>query len=135
MTEQGRTTPQAFAAAAAEHANRIAIVGEDGLELSYAEGDARRIEAARALVALGVRHGDRVAIWAQNCLEWIIAGLAIHSVGGVLVPVNTRMRGPEAAYILEKSGAGLLFCAGQFLGSHYPTLLGEQRRVMAAEEL
>ncbi len=122
-----RTAPQAFAAAAAEYANRIAVIGEDGLELNYAEVDRRRIEAARALIALGINHGDRVAIWGQNSVEWIIAGLALHAVGAVLVPLNTRMRGPEAAYILEKSGARLLFCAGQFLGSHYPTLLGTHR--------
>ncbi len=122
-----RTASQAFAQAAVGYADRTAVVGEDGLEVSYAELDRQRVEAARALLALGIAHGDRIAIWAQNCMEWIVAGLAVHSVGAVLVPVNTRMRGPEAAYILEKSGARVLFCAGQFLGSHYPTLLGTQR--------
>jgi HIP---CoA ligase len=122
-----RTAPQAFAAAAAAFADRVAVVGEDGLEISYAELDRRRIEAARALIAVGIMPGDRIAIWAPNGFEWIVAGLAVHAVGAVLVPVNTRMRGPEAAYILEKSGARLLFCAGNFLGSHYPTLLGGQR--------
>jgi HIP---CoA ligase len=87
----------------------------------------RRIEAARALLALGVQHGDRVAIWAPNGVEWIVAGLAIHTLGAVLVPVNTRMKGPEAAYILERSGARLLFCAGRFLNQHFPSVLGTHR--------
>jgi HIP---CoA ligase len=121
------TVPQAFIAAADRHATRTAVIGEDGQSLTYAQLDAKRIEAARALISLGIRHGDRVAIWAPNGVEWIIAGLAIHSVGAVLVPVNTRMKGVEAGYVLEKSGARLLFCAGSFLGQHYPTLLATHR--------
>lgn len=121
------TAPQTFIASAQRHAARTAVIGEHGESLTYAELDAKRIEAARALIGLGVQPGDRVAIWAQNCVEWIIAGLAIHSAGAVLVPINTRMKGAEAAYVLEKSGARLLFCAGSFLGNHYPTLLGTQR--------
>jgi acyl-CoA synthetase (AMP-forming)/AMP-acid ligase II len=117
------TIPQAFAAAVERHARRCAVIGEDGSEFSYAELDQLRLYAARALLALGVAHGDRVAIWAPNSVEWIVAGLAVHTIGAVLVPVNTRMKGPEAAYILEKSGARLLFCAGRFLGQHYPSQL------------
>jgi len=119
------TVPAAFAASVQRYASRSAVIGEDGSELSYAELDQLRIYAARALLALGVQKGDRVAIWAPNSVEWIVAGLAIHSLGAALVPVNTRMKGQEAAYILERSGARILFCAGHFLGQHFPTLLAE----------
>lgn len=122
-----QTVPQAFSDSVDRHASRTAVIGEDGKSLTYIDLDIKRIEAARALISLGIRHGDRVAIWAPNSVEWIIAGLAIHSLGAVLVPVNTRMRGNEAAYILEKSGARLLFCSGNFLGQHYPTLLEPHR--------
>jgi HIP---CoA ligase len=121
------TAPAAFAESARRHASRTAVVTEDGQAWTYAELDARRIEAARAIIACGVAPGDRVAVWAQNCEEWIVAGLAIHAAGAVLVPINTRMRGEEAGYILGKSGARLLFCPGRFLGQHYPTLLGAHR--------
>lgn len=121
------TVPAAFAASVAAHGEHIAVLSEDGRELSYRALDAQRIAAARALLACGVQKGDRVAIWAPNRVEWIVAGLAIHSLGAVLVPVNTRMKGSEAAYVLAKSGVRLLFCAGQFLGSHFPTLLAPQR--------
>ncbi len=121
------TTPRAFADAVARHGARTAVIGEDGTTLSYLELDALRLRAARALIAHGIAHGDRVAIWAQNSIEWIVAGLAIHSVGAVLVPINTRMRGNEAGYVLQKSGARLLFTAGNFLGQHYPTLLAAHR--------
>lgn len=120
-----QTVTQAFAESVQKHASRTAVVGEDGSELSYAELDQLRIYASRALLAMGVQRGDRVAIWAPNSVEWIVAGLAIHTVGAALVPLNTRMKGAEAAYILEKSGANTLFCAGRFLGQHYPTMLAE----------
>jgi acyl-CoA synthetase (AMP-forming)/AMP-acid ligase II len=120
-----KTVPQAFAESVARYAQRPAVIGEDGKELDYAELDQLRVYAARALLALGVKHGDRVAIWAPNCVEWIVAGLAIHSIGAVLVPVNTRMKGEEAAYVLEKSGATVLFCAGRFLGQHFPSLIAK----------
>ncbi|MDM4770694.1 FadD3 family acyl-CoA ligase [Solimonas sp. SE-A11] len=119
------TIIQAFADSVQKYAHRTAVVGEDGSELSYAELDQLRIYAARALLAMGVARGDRVAIWAPNSVEWIVAGLAIQTVGAALVPLNTRMKGAEAAYILEKSGANTLFCAGRFLGLHYPTMLAD----------
>lgn len=121
------TASQAFAASAARHRERVAVVAENGTQLTYAELDAQRRRAAAALIASGVQRGDRVAIWCPNNVEWIIAGLAIHSVGAALVPINTRMRGAEAAYILEKSRAKLLFSVGRFLNQHYPSLLGAQR--------
>jgi acyl-CoA synthetase (AMP-forming)/AMP-acid ligase II len=121
------TVPAAFAAAVARFGERCAVIGEDGASLSYAELDKQRKRAARALIWSGIQPGDRVAIWAQNRVEWIIAGLAIHSVGAVLVPLNTRMKGPEAAYVLEKSGARLLFCAGRWIGQDYPALIAPCR--------
>ena len=121
------TVPKAFAESVRRYPQRTAAIGEDGSELSYTQIDAKRVEAARALISLGVEPGDRVAIWSPNSVEWMIAGLAIHSVGAAIVPVNTRMRGQEAGYVLEKSCARVLFCPGQFLGQHYPTLLGSHR--------
>jgi acyl-CoA synthetase (AMP-forming)/AMP-acid ligase II len=82
-------------------------------------------DAARALVAAGVRPGDRVAIWAPNSLEWIVAALGVTTAGAVLVPVNTRFRGAEAAYILTRSNARVLFTVRGFLDTDYPALLAE----------
>ena len=62
-------------------------------------------DAARALMASGIERGDRVAVWAPNSLEWIVAALGVTTAGGVLVPVNTRFRGAEAAYVLARSRA------------------------------
>jgi acyl-CoA synthetase (AMP-forming)/AMP-acid ligase II len=45
-----------------------------------------------------------VAIWAPNCAEWVVALLGLQSVGAVLVPLNTRYKGVEAADILGAAG-------------------------------
>jgi acyl-CoA synthetase (AMP-forming)/AMP-acid ligase II len=81
--------------------------------------------ATRAVVANGIERGDRVAIWAPNCAEWVIAALGAVGAGAVLVPLNTRFKGAEAAYILRRSGARLLFTVEGFLGTDYPRLLDE----------
>jgi acyl-CoA synthetase (AMP-forming)/AMP-acid ligase II len=80
-------------------------------------------QAARALVASGIERGDRVAVWAPNSLEWIVAALGVTTAGGVLVPVNTRFKGAEAAYVLGRSGARALFTVRGFLDTDYPALL------------
>jgi acyl-CoA synthetase (AMP-forming)/AMP-acid ligase II len=87
-------------------------------------------DAARALVGIGIERGDRVAVWAPNSLEWIVAALGITTAGGVLVPINTRFRGAEAAYILGRSGTRALFTVRGFLDTDYPALLAS-----AGEEL
>jgi HIP---CoA ligase len=124
--EEVLTTPELIARGAALYGAHIAIETPQG-SLSYAQLDAARIEAARALIACGIESGDRVAIWAPNLAEWIVAALAIHSVGAALVPVNTRMKGLEAGAILSDSGARLLFSCGTFLSEDYPAMLAPHR--------
>ena len=91
--------------------------------IGFASLSTRVGEAARALLASGIERGDRVAVWAPNSLEWIVAALGVTTAGGVLVPVNTRFRGAEAAYILARSRARVLFTVRGFLGTDYPALL------------
>jgi len=79
--------------------------------------------AARALMAAGIEPGDRVAVWAPNSTEWIVAALGITTAGGVLVPINTRFKGTEAAFVLARSGARALFTVRGFLDTDYPALL------------
>jgi HIP---CoA ligase len=88
--------------------------------------------AARALLACGIERGDRVAIWAPNSLEWIVAALGVTTAGGALVPINTRFRGAEASFILERSGARVLFTVRGFLDTDYPALLASAGRELPA---
>ena len=79
-------------------------------------------------LASGIERGDRVAVWAPNSLEWIVAALGVTTAGGVLVPVNTRFKGAEAAFVLARSGARVLFTVRGFLDTDYPALLAERGR-------
>ncbi|HSV78163.1 MAG TPA: FadD3 family acyl-CoA ligase [Ramlibacter sp.] len=117
-----RTLPQMIRQAAQRFGARPAIV-EGDLTVRYDELPAQAESVARSLIALGVQAGDRVAIWAPNIHEWIIAACGVHAAGAVLVPLNTRMKGAEAADILQRSRARVLLCIAEFLGQDYPALL------------
>ncbi len=71
---------------------------------------------AAAMIGLGVRAGDRVAIWSPNTWHWVVACLATHYAGAVVVPLNTRYTAEEAADILARTQAPLLIAMGRFLG-------------------
>ncbi|MDQ1423704.1 MAG: HIP---CoA ligase, partial [Acidimicrobiaceae bacterium] len=75
------------------------------------------------LIASGIQPGDRVALWAPNSVEWIIASFGVYAAGAVLVPFNTRYRGDEAGHILRTSGACLLLTVTDFLDTSYVELL------------
>ncbi|WUO17684.1 FadD3 family acyl-CoA ligase [Streptomyces sp. NBC_00289] len=112
------TIPGLVRSAAERHADVEAVV-EGRTRISYAELGARVERAAAACMANGVTAGDRVGIWAPNSLDWIVAALGAVSAGAVLVPLNTRFKGAEAAYVLRRGGARLLFVTGTFLGTSY----------------
>ncbi len=120
------TLPALLRQAARTRSDQLAIV-DGAVTISYADLLERSQAVARALIALDVQPGDRVAVWAPNLHEWILAACGTHAAGAVLVPLNTRMKGGEAADILERSGTKVLFCIGDFLGQYYPALLDGQR--------
>jgi fatty-acyl-CoA synthase len=75
---------------------------------------ARDVDAvARGLLALGIAPGDRVALWMMNRPEWIQAALAIMRVGAVLLPVNTRFRTEDLAYVVGQSDSTALIIAAR----------------------
>jgi acyl-CoA synthetase (AMP-forming)/AMP-acid ligase II len=116
------TIPRALAQSVACRPEHIAI-DEDGVLTTYAQLDRAALRVSRALMAHGIQSGDLVAIWAPNCTEWVVAALGILGTGAGVVPVNTRMKGVEAAYVLQKSRARLLLSVGNFLGLDYPAML------------
>ncbi len=109
--------------AAGERFGDHEAIVDGGTRLSFAALAERGAEAARAFAAAGVEPGDRVAFWAPNCHEWVIALLGVHQAGAVLVPLNTRLRGTEAADILRRSGSKLLCTVAGFLGNDYLGML------------
>ena len=117
------TIPAVLDRSVAAFGDREALVDGD-LRMTFAGLAASVDEAARALVGSGVAAGERVAIWAPNMAEWAVIALAVHRVGAAVVPLNTRFKGAEAAYILRTAGARRLFTVTDFLDTDYVALLG-----------
>ncbi|MGI5328966.1 FadD3 family acyl-CoA ligase [Actinomadura nitritigenes] len=120
------TIPALVRHAARVHGDREALVTETAhgpVRRTFAQLEADVEAAARAAAGAGVRPGDRVAIWAPNSAEWIVAALGLVSAGAVLVPLNTRYRAAEASDILRRSRATALFTVRGFLGNDYPAML------------
>ena len=112
------TIPHLVEQAAKHYADGEALVDGD-VRLTFADLAAEVRRAASAAIAVGIQPGDRAAVWAPNSREWAVAALGLVSAGAVLVPINTRFKGAEAAYLLEKTRATLLVTAGEFLGTDY----------------
>jgi acyl-CoA synthetase (AMP-forming)/AMP-acid ligase II len=121
--ELDHTMPELIRRAAVDYGDQLFIVGEDDHSLTFEEFAQSVKAAARAFLARRIEIGDRVAIWAPNSTAWIVAACAIEMIGAVMVPINTRFRGGEAAYILAKSRAKLLCTVGSFLDNDYVAML------------
>lgn len=126
MDRASATIPRLLARAATQFGARPAVIGP-GVSMSYRELHARVLKAAALLASSGVAKGDRVAIWLPNGIEFIEAALAAAFVGASTVPLNTRLKGPEAAYILNKARPKVIVSVGQFLGADYGDILAGER--------
>ena len=73
--------------------------------LSFRRWNERSCRLANALLGSGLQKGDRVAILAYNCVEWMELYVAIDKAGLVAVPINFRLMGPEIQYIAENCEA------------------------------
>jgi len=121
-TSGWRSLPSMIDDAADRFGSKPALVDGE-IRLTYKELAERAGLFGAALVTSGIEPGDRVAIWAFNSAEWVIAVLGLLKAGAVLVPVNTRFKGSEAADILSRSRAKLLVTVTDFLGTDYVAML------------
>ncbi|MGQ0464484.1 MAG: fatty acyl-CoA synthetase [Sporichthyaceae bacterium] len=87
--------------------NKVALVFEDRT-WTYRELDAAVSRAAAALLARGLRKGDRVAAYGQNSDAYAIAFLGVARAGLVHVPINYALTGDELQYLISQSGASLV---------------------------
>ncbi len=132
--ELPQTIPGVLARAAQRFGDREALVDERA-RLTYTDLAAAVSRAARALIASGIDPGDRVSIWAPNTTEWAIAALGVHTAGAVLVPLNTRFKAAEAAYILDRADVRILFTVTDFLATDYVELLAGVDRPPSLREI
>jgi HIP---CoA ligase len=111
-----RTIPGVLDRISDEFGDRAALVTDDR-RLTFAQLRTEVRQAAAAMIDLGLKAGDRVAIWSPNTWHWVVACLATHHAGAVVVPLNTRYTASEATDILARTGAHLLIGMGEFLGA------------------
>jgi acyl-CoA synthetase (AMP-forming)/AMP-acid ligase II len=123
------TIPAAVAASIAARPEAEAVVERDR-RTTYRELGDLVATATRATIAAGVAPGEHVAVWAPNGLAWIVAALGAQSAGAALVPVNTRFKGEEAAYVLAASKAVLLVTTIGFLGADTVAMLAATERAL-----
>ncbi len=118
MSERWRTIPEMVLSAADRFGDAEAVV--DGpLRLTFTQVVDRIRCAAGAFAEQGIEKDGRVAIWAPNSAEWLIAAFGLLTAGAVLVPVNTRFKPEEAADIIGRSGAKAVLVQQGFLGQDY----------------
>lgn len=114
-----RLVAQALDATAAANPAGAAIVHGDR-RLTWAEVRERSVRVAEALLASGMRRGDHIAVWMPNHPDWLLLWLGAVRIGVTMVPINTRYKPDEAAYVLRKADARMLFMEDAFLGIDYP---------------
>jgi acyl-CoA synthetase (AMP-forming)/AMP-acid ligase II len=121
--ERGWPSIPALVAMAAERFGERLALHDGPTQYTYAAlfDDARTFGAA--LIDAGIAPGDRVAIWAPNSAEWVVAALGLSMAGAVLVPINTRFKGAEAADILTRSRARALVTVTDFLETDYVAMV------------
>lgn len=107
---------------AIEHAARDAVVFQE-MRLNYSELQAKTNQLAKALLSQGVQSGDKVAIWMTNRPEWVYSEFAIAKVGGVIVPMYTRLGLADVEFILKQSDCKVLIMMDSFLKHNYIDML------------
>jgi len=122
----GLTIDQALENIAAEYPDIEAVVSiPQSLRFKYGEFNQIVTRAAKALLALGIQKGDRVAIWSTNNYEWVTAQYATARIGAILVNVNPAYRAHELEYVLKQSRTKVLMLIEAFKTSNYLAMLDE----------
>ncbi len=106
--------PDILSIHAANQPDKVAVI-QDDCRVTFADLDQRSNRAAHALIGLGLRSGDRVAVMSYNSVEGSEMSAALRKAGAMVVPVNFRLRGPEVAYILNDSGARFIASGPEFI--------------------
>ena len=119
-----RTVDGVLKAAVAVAPNRVALVVPfQSIRFTFSELDREVQRAARGLIACGLVPGDRIGIWAPNCVEWILTMFAAARAGLVLVNINPAYRSSELEFALRLVGCRALVFAPRFKTSDYAAML------------
>ena len=122
----GATIGSFFDGACERHAGGEAlVVRHQGARLTYTALRDEVDRLACGLLRLGLEPGERVGIWSQNNLEWVLTQFATAKAGLVMVNINPAYRRTELEYALHKVGCRALILSPGFKTSDYLAILGE----------
>jgi fatty-acyl-CoA synthase len=120
----GKTIGQMLDEVAAEFAHHEALVSVfENQRFTYAALRQEVDRWARALMALGLKPGDRVGIWSTNCAAWILAQFATAKMGAILVNINPAYRAHELEFALAQSECNVLLSGEGFKDANYAAML------------
>jgi fatty-acyl-CoA synthase len=123
---QYRSVDQVLRDAAADTPQGLGLVMcHQGRRLTFAALDAAVERLAHGFSACGLEAGDRIGIWAPNCLEWVLTLFAAARAGLILVNVNPAYRRFELEHALRTVGCRALVFAREHRGARYDALLRE----------
>ena len=118
------TVPALLDRALLRHGGRDAVIfAPSGERLSWHDLRRRSDDVAAGFLALGVQRGDRVGIWAPNCVEWLLVQFGAARIGAILVNINPAYRAAELEHALNKSQCRVLIVARGVKSSDYVTIL------------
>ena len=114
------TLGQLLDEAVAAHPDNEAIVYVDrDLKMTYRQFGDVVDNLAKGLMSLGVKEGDKVAVWATNIPYWVALQFATAKIGAILLTVNTSYKNAELAYLLEQSETENLFIIDGYQDTDY----------------
>ena len=111
--------------AAAYPGNDALVVRHQRKRYSYAELRDEAERAARGFLALGIKKGDRIGIWATNCAQWVVTQFATAKIGAILVNINPANRSVELEYALHQSECQTLLLIQGFRDTDYVQVIRE----------
>ena len=98
------------------------VVRSQGFRCTYRQLWDRTTELAKALMACGVKKGDRVGMWSPNRYEWVVVQYATARIGAILVNVNPAYKASELRYAVNQSGIAVLIMSANFRATSYPEI-------------
>ena len=120
------TIPRHFKSIVQQHPDNIAIISrQQNRRMTYTELDRAIDDLARGVVALGFVRGERIGVWATDCIEWLLVQMATARIGVVLVNINPAYRPRELDYALKTSQVQGLFITPRFRTSNYIEMIQE----------
>ncbi|ATA82785.1 AMP-binding protein [Capnocytophaga leadbetteri] len=124
----GETIDENLRKTVAKFPNNDALISaHQHYRATYTEFYEQVTAAAKGLIALGVKTGDRVGIWSPNCYEWTLLQYATAKIGAIMVNINPAYRTSELIYVINQSGLSYIFSAIQFKTSHYKKMIDDAR--------